>query len=339
MSKIEWTDLTWNVTSGCDKIAPECDNCYALGMSHRLASNPLMGDKYKGTTRKLANGEMAWTGELKMHEDALAIPTKWKKPKIIFVNSMSDLFHEKVEFDFIRRVLWAMKVIPRHYYLLLTKRPDVALNFIKNWERTLDIKYGRNLTFKEIFKKEYTNVGIGVSAGSQPQANRVLPDLLRLKEYFNLIFLSAEPLLGEVDLSPLFNRKMYEDSYKGTIHEKAALPNIDWVITGGESGHKARPMHPDWVRGLRDQCQAAQVPFFFKQWGEWVNAEFRDYSECKRFGFFDHEQRFVEGATAVHHDTNMFRVGKHASGRLLDGKEHSEYPIQIIEHFKKLTHA
>lgn len=212
-SNIEWTELTWNPTTGCDKVSQGCKNCYADRMAHRLYA---MGvDKYKNKFN------------ITEHPEALKEPFKWKKRKIVFVNSMSDLFHEKVSDEFILKVFEVMKET-EHVYQILTKRHERLLDFDKN-----------------VIKGKWPyNVWMGVSIEDEKVINRI--DYLR-ETRARVKFLSCEPLIG-----PLPNMN---------------LDNIDWVIVGGESGPKSRPMKEDWVIDIMEQCKEADVRFFFKQWG------------------------------------------------------------------------
>lgn len=219
-SGIEWTETTWNPTTGCDKTSPGCDNCYALTLSKRLRA---MGQaKYQN------DGDPKTSGPgfaLTLHPDTLTAPLGWKSPRVIFVNSMSDLFHPDVPLDFIRSVFKVMADTPQHTYQVLTKRSKrLAMLAPKlDWP---------------------SNVWIGVSVETDRYAFRL--DHLR-SVHAAVRFVSAEPLLGPL---PDLN-----------------LSSIDWLIAGGESGPNARPMDEAWVRDLRDQCGAAGVAFFFKQWG------------------------------------------------------------------------
>lgn len=210
-SKIEWTEETWNPTTGCNKISNGCKFCYAEIMSARLKA---MGqEKYK-------NGF-----ELTLHEDALKIPYTWKQPKIVFVNSMSDLFHKDVPLEFIQKVFKVMNDNPRHIFQVLTKRADILL------------KYKDKLTWSE-------NIWMGVSVEDVNFYDRI--KILK-KTGAKVKFLSLEPLIGACPNLPL----------KG----------IDWVIVGGESGYKSRPMKKEWVEDILKQCRKTGVKFFFKQWG------------------------------------------------------------------------
>ena len=219
-SPIEWTEATWNPTTGCDRTSPGCDNCYALTLAKRL--------KAMGVERYAKDGSPLTSGPgfgLTAHEDLLSVPARWKQRRLVFVNSMSDLFHEDVPEDFIFSVFEVMKETPRHTYQVLTKRSKRLLRLAPRLEWP-------------------TNVWMGVSVESARYRFRI--DHLRQVDAA-VRFISAEPLLGS--LGPV------------------DLTGIDWVIAGGESGPRARPMDIGWGRELRDQCAAGGVSFFFKQWG------------------------------------------------------------------------
>jgi protein gp37 len=211
-SSIEWTEMTWNPTTGCTKISAGCKFCYAEIMTRRLKAMGIEKYKHGFTT-------------VKTHPEALAIPSTWKSPKIVFVNSMSDLFHKDVPLDFIIQVFKIMNEHPQHVFQVLTKRA----------ERLLE------LNAKVVWTH---NIWMGVSVENQKVADRI--DCLR-KTNARVKFLSLEPLIG-----PLSNLN---------------LDKIDWVIVGGESGHNPRPMEPEWVLDIQDQCKYGNVAFFFKQWG------------------------------------------------------------------------
>lgn len=212
-SSIEWTEMTWNPVTGCDKISKGCKFCYAEVMAKRLKA---MGvEKYQNEFK------------LTIHEDELATPYTWKKSKVVFVNSMSDLFHKDVPIEFIQKVFRVMKENPQHVFQVLTKRADVMLYYDK--EGWLDWSH---------------NIWMGVSVENEALMNRI--DLLRQSKA-RTKFLSCEPLIG-----PLPNLN---------------LKGIDWVIVGGESGRKPRPMKKEWVLDIKKQCENFDVAFFFKQWG------------------------------------------------------------------------
>ena len=210
-SSIEWTEMTWNPTTGCTKVTAGCKFCYAEVMAKRLQA---MGvDKY-------ANGF-----RLAIHEDALNIPYSWRGSKVVFVNSMSDLFHPDVPLSFIQKVFRVMNDNPQHTFQVLTKRADLLL------------QYNSELTWTP-------NIWMGVSVEDERVLDRV-DFLIQTDAYIK--FLSCEPLIGPL---PTLD-----------------LTGIDWVIVGGESGRKPRPMHENWVLDIRAKCQNADVAFFFKQWG------------------------------------------------------------------------
>lgn len=212
-SSIEWTEMTWNPVTGCDKISAGCKFCYAEVMAKRLKA---MGvEKYQNEFK------------LTIHEDELATPYTWKKSKVVFVNSMSDMFHKDVPIEFIQKVFKVMKDNPQHVFQVLTKRADVMLYYDK--EGWLDWSH---------------NIWMGVSVENEKAMKRI--DLLR-QSNARTKFLSCEPLIGPLP--------------------KLNLKNIDWVIVGGESGRKPRPMKKEWVLDIKQQCEKKDVAFFFKQWG------------------------------------------------------------------------
>ena len=272
-TKIEWCDATWNPLAGCSIVSPGCHHCYAMRTAYRLEA---MGqEKYQGTTEK-KNGRILWTGKINLDESALLIPLKKKKPTTWFVNSMSDLFHESVPDELIARVFAVMALCPQHTFQLLTKRAERMVKFFdclclpSHWEHALNchaamLTHGeRDLTD---FRWPLQNVWLGVSVEDQQRADKRIPHLLNCPAAVR--FISAEPLLGQIDLDSPEADGLHA---LGCGHEGCECGDrgIDWVITGGESGPGARPMHPDFVRSIRDQCVDAGVAFFFKQWGEWV---------------------------------------------------------------------
>lgn len=317
MSKIEWTNRTWNPVTGCFKVSEGCKNCYALRMSHRLSQNPMIGEKYAGTTTKTAGGKANFTGQINLHHDLVFEPLRWKKPAMVFVNSMSDLFHEGIPFDFIEKVFDTMIEANWHTFQVLTKRPERALAFFR--ENSRYNKYG--------YKR---NIWLGVSVENQAAADVRIPLLLKLHTFTR--FLSCEPLLSPVDFTKLVPPvgTRFKCSYCGDYSQIAlenckgcgkkgghcgSFAHIDWVIVGGESGPGARPIHPDWVRSLRDQCAAHDVSFFFKQWGEFEPRAFGGETRHD-FNWIERDQPWQW----------MVKVGKKAAGALLDGVEHRQFP-------------
>lgn len=223
-SPIEWTDATWNPVAGCSLASPGCTNCYAMRMAARLES---MGvSKYVGLTRK-SGGRAKWTGRIHCDEPALSVPHRWRQPRKVFVNSMSDLFHPEVPEEFIRKVWDVMAATPRHDYQLLTKRPDRMRQLLGTPD--FDV---------------LPNVWVGTSVESQEVAHRI--DELRATRAA-VRFISFEPLIGPINA--------------------ANLDGIAWAIVGGESGPQARPMEERWVLQLKRICRSYGTAFFFKQWG------------------------------------------------------------------------
>lgn len=219
-SAIEWTEITWNPVTGCDRVAVGCDNCYALALAKRLKS--MGAEKYQNDGDPRTSGQGF---DVTIHPRSLQQPYQWRGSRLVFVNSMSDLFHARVPIGFIRDVLDVIRNTPQHTYQVLTKRAH-RLGRI-----------GDQLDWPD-------NLWMGVSIESADVIDRI--DQLRSTPA-NTRFLSCEPLL--------------------TALPKLDLSGIDWVIVGGESGPRARPMEPCWVQEIRDQCKSAGVAFFFKQWG------------------------------------------------------------------------
>lgn len=225
-TQIEWTDATWNPVTGCSVMSAGCTNCYAMEMAKRLEA---MGvEKYSGLTRR-SGSRTIWKGNVREDPNALEIPHRWKKPRTIFVNSMSDLFHDKVSDTFILDVWQVMSDTPRHNYQILTKRPERMAALVS----------------KKV-KKILPNVWLGTSIENSEVLERVdhlrsVPAAIR--------FISFEPLIGPVG--------------------KINMSGVHWAIVGGESGRSARPIREEWIDELYQQCSKQKVAFFFKQWGTW----------------------------------------------------------------------
>ena len=228
-TKIEWAEYAWNPVAGCIVLSSGCTNCYAMTMAPRLEA---MGQgKYAGLTRK-SGGRAKWNGKVFLDHKSLEVPKKWKKPKLVFVNSMSDLFHEKVPLEYIQRVFTVMRETPHHTYQILTKRAERLA------------KLSPQIDWPE-------NVWMGVSVENEHVVDRI--DHLRLCGA-RVKFLSCEPLIGPLD--------------------NLNLTDIDWVIAGGESGPRCRPMEENWVRSILAQCQDQGVAFHFKQWGGYPKSKY-----------------------------------------------------------------
>lgn len=274
-TKIEWADKVWNPVTGCSKVSQGCKYCYAERLANRFW------------------GKRKFTDVI-CHEDRLEEPLKWRKPALVFVNSMSDLFHDDVPLGFINRVWTKMIESPQHTYMVLTKRPKRMLHVLGNYAIQ-------------------PNIWLGVSCEDQRAADERVPLLLQTPAAVR--FVSCEPLLGKINLYWL--RGEEKSDSVGRKYNKAlnGMEQLDWVIVGGESGPGARPMHQDWVRHLLDQCLGYGVPFFFKQWGEWMPAGQGIAENVKK----EQLHHFDDWSVSA-------RVGKKAAGRLLDGREWNEFP-------------
>lgn len=379
-SKIEWTDATWNPITGCTVVDEGCRNCYA---AHLITSWPAIGNhpSRKGLARKNADGVAKWLDQ----------PLRWKKPRRIFVFAHGDLFHESVPDEWIDQVFAAMALAPQHTFQVLTKRPDRMRAYLKkasllddqgfpaedirirvtSWTQTPSWRQRHPGIAKTVPLRKFCqqvkwplpHLWLGTSISDQASADLRIPELLATPAAIR--FISAEPLLGPVNLTDLTR-----PAGMGTHHYSALDcdvdkaddqdfkgATIDWVIAGGESGPNARPMHPDWARSLRDQCAEAGVPFHFKQWGEFLPldqtklgldddyyhpAPARDLEASRRckhdslclsadgraipLGVAGGYHTAATAAFTHTRDMSMFRIGKSRAGRLLDGREWNEFP-------------
>jgi protein gp37 len=342
-SKIEWTEATWTPIRArattlqrdgtwkerigwhCTHASPGCVNCYAEGINVRLGTGLkfLPANLYDPARHSVAEGK----AELFLDERTLLAPLRWKRGRMIFVCSMTDLFADFVPDDWIDKVFAVMALCPQHTFQVLTKRSKRMRNYLEgltmNRLRDAVQPGGWPVTRHEsdawldpcaspehraLYRAKFTtlplpNVWIGVSAENQRRFDERWADLRETPAA--VTFVSMEPLLG-----PIFFRP--------------AKP--DWVIVGGESGAAARPMHPDWARSLRDQCAAAGVPFFFKQWGEFAPAFDLALRPLRHYPWRGEDQTAVANGTATAEQATK-RVGKRAAGRLLDGREHIDMPV------------
>lgn len=332
-SNIEWTDATWNPVTGCDRTSPGCDNCYALKMAGRLNRMGQANYQNDGDPRTSGPGF-----GVTCHPHMLDQPLRWKRPRRIFVNSMSDLFHPDVPDEFIARVFAVMALCPQHTFQILTKRPQRMASLLASPRfdvfraSVVDsfIDHGVRVGLDDDpFAWPLPNVWLGVSIENDTyswRANylRDTPAAVR--------WISAEPLLGPLP--------------------SLDLTGIDWLVVGGESGPGARPMHPDWVRDLRDRCNGDfpcpgrddgehrsstcacpvnDVPFFFKQWGEWAGGAGGIPSSGGHHLLVDGQLLATAGWLGMNHMLQPYlvkKVGKHAAGRELDGRTWDEYPAK-----------
>ena len=353
---IEWTDATWNPITGCTRVSEGCRNCYAEVMAARFSGPGQWGEGLARIVRD-PNGKAIdhrWTGKLRFNNRALDLPLRWRKPRRIFVNSTSDLFHEDVPDEWIDKVFAVMALTPQHTFQVLTKRPERMQDYLTAHPARIIIERWADHAgkicgdggYSDVMQNDRTalqNVWMGTSVEDQATAEARIPHLLATPAAVR--FVSAEPLLGPLYLDDMCDGHKFIDALRGKWwhdseppHIECDKPRLDWVIVGGESGPGARPMHPDWARSIRDQCQAAGVAFFFKQWGEWtpgenVLSEITGWRANATYGPWVGGDEWVFGETDMgdpeedwHDEPDLYRVGKKAAGRLLDGREWSEMP-------------
>jgi len=268
MTRIEWAEEVWNPIAGCSLVSPGCTNCYAMRAAWRLSKNPAT-PHYRGTV-KMVNGRPVWTGAVNPAADAvLRKPLGRKTPTRYFVNSMGDLFHEAVPDEAIDRVFAVMALCPQHDFLVLTKRSARMREYLKPFDRrrsdglgeaVIALGYDGHL---ESLPWPLPNVWLGVSAEDQRRADERIPELLATPAAVR--FVSAEPLLGPIDLTAI--ERTREIGYMRPLDGR--FRTLDWIIAGGESGPGARPCRIDWIARIAHQCRAAAAPLFVKQLGAW----------------------------------------------------------------------
>ncbi len=329
---IEWTDATWNPVTGCSVVSPGCTNCYAMKLAGtRLKHHPSRA----GLTVDTKAGPV-WNGMVRLNEQWLDQPLRWKRPRMIFVCAHGDLFHEDVPDEWIDRIFAVMAEAHWHTFQVLTKRSARARAYLSTWATRERIgeaqhhEHGDNCAYTNVACDAIwplNNVWLGVSAEDQQRADDRVPDLLETPAAVR--FVSAEPLLGPIEL---------RDIHDGVdCLGRRTGARLDWVIVGGESGRRARPTHPDWVRNIRDACAAAGTAFFFKQWGTWSAFYDRDRDDPDWRSVPTVDGQMGSGATRFlnlaggcgFHGEKLVavrNVGKNLAGRLLDGVEHSAMP-------------
>lgn len=302
-TKIEWCDHTFNPWVGCTKISPACDHCYAEGWAKRSGSVEWGGDRRRTTP---AN----WRKPMQWQAKSAEFMAQHGRRQRVFCASLADVFDNQVPDAWRRDLFQLIAETPDLDWLLLTKRIGNSGDMIVN---ALLQQPGLE---SHVPRWPWPNIWIGATICNQAEADRDIPKLLAVPA--KVRFLSMEPLLGPVSFEGIFANPA--DFRDGTN----ALEALDWVIVGGESGPGARPMHPDWARSLRDQCQAAGVPFLFKQWGEWAESGPRPGLMARAVS-----PSGVTRPCAGTHDlceALMEPIGKKSAGRLLDGVEHNEFP-------------
>jgi len=357
-TKIEWTDATWNPVTGCTRVSPGCDHCYAETIAHRFAG-----------TKAYPNGF-----DVTLRPERLDQPLRWQRPRRVFVNSMSDLFHDDVPDEYIGSVFEVMAKAPQHTFQILTKRPGRMRSLLKRWAVQGEAESWagpgtavfrrRDKVWVGPISWPLPNVWLGVSAEDQRWADVRIPVLLDTPAAVR--FVSAEPLLGPIDFREALRPTAFvcgrgpgwsgdDDRAMAAVLRSAVQKMarersekeptfLDWVIVGGESGRGARPMHPRWVRTIRDQCAASDVvAFHFKQWGEWASAPWHgDDGATHAFtgGAYEQHGQVVEHFMPLGHKPTslerdlttppvaqgMRRDGKRSAGRLLDGRTWDEFP-------------
>ena len=332
-SKIEWCDHTFNPWIGCTKVSPACDNCYAEGWDKRFTGGTRWGAN-KPRTRTSAEN---WKLPLRWNREAEKNGTR---PRI-FCASLADVFDNEVPEQWRDDLFNLIRITPHLDWLLLTKR-------IGNAEKMINEARSKTLQVM-CCEIPIPNLWLGATICNQEEADRDIPKLLRTSAVKR--FISIEPMLGAIDLSSVKHTASYgyfgdclQWYHKPYDFDDKEYHGVDWVIVGGETGKNARPMHPNWVRSLRDQCKEAGVPFFFKQWGEWIPRSncyhtFANGQSCSdidpsctkwpkviRLTESGTDGRQIENADGGD-DAFMQRVGKNTAGRLLDGILHDQYPV------------
>lgn len=335
---IAWTDETWNPVRGCSRVSEGCRNCYAEGTAARFSG---ADQPYEGTINQETK---RWNGNVRLVPEKLADPLRWARPRMVFVNSMSDLFHESVPDEFIDQVFAIMALAKQHTFQVLTKRPERMRDYCNafSWKRVVQSCAGSDgassilgftlqalqhhfgmrpestLRFERRDAFPLPNVWLGVTVENQEAADERIPLLLQTPAAVRWV--SMEPLLEAVDLKHGEWIPPQGGGSKVNLFRpwETPLPSLDWVVVGGESGINARPMHPDWVRSLRDQCKDAGVPILFKQWGEFAPWE-QLVASTAALRARATEYVFGDGA-------KVERFGKRLTGRTLDGYEYNGYP-------------
>lgn len=324
---ISWTDETWNPIRGCSRVSAGCQRCYAERVAARFSG---VGQPYHGIARMVATahdestGEILrtvpqWTGDVSFIPSKLRVPLKWERPRRVFVNSMSDLFHEAVPHEWVDQIFAVMALCPQHTFQILTKRHHRMQDYVNLQKRITEAvdpidnpvsRHMQNIISGERGRSArrrwgvplswpLPNVWLGVSVEDQKTADERIPALMQSSAAIRWV--SYEPALGPIDFyRGGFSLLEYMVSPTGTVHE-----GIDWLVCGGESGPGARPMQLSWARSARDQCIESGVAYHFKQWGEWAPAA-----------------NHVDSG----HGNGMMKIGKRKAGRLLDGREWNEFP-------------
>lgn len=364
---IAWTEQTWNPLRGCSRVSDGCKNCYAESMAARFSGD---GQPYAGT---INSETKRWNGTIKLVHEHLQDPLRWKRPRMVFVNSMSDLFHESVPDEFIDQVFAVMALAKQHTFQVLTKRPERMLAYLSRPAVEVRVglqafdfclqaqhssggtsKLGKGLSMKAsdinpggLAKWPLPNVWIGCTVENQETADVRIPLLLQTPAAVR--WLSMEPLLGAVDLAhacDIGEEIVCDGSWSDMAEPQrclealrhGSLKLLDWVVVGGESGPNARPMHPDWARSLRDQCAEAGVSFLFKQWGEWHTKAFIVSSGTPVFRQFGDFQQWVNKASSwVCGGICLDKDGRELKngGDMMRARDEDKFPVTIMHRVGK----
>lgn len=322
MTNIEWTGETWNPTVGCSLKSAGCTRCYAMQMAARIERmGGKAGRKYRGLT-KTVNGNAVWTGVVRLDPASLPIPLKWRKPRLIFVDSMSDLFHEALSWADIDQVLAIMALCGgRHVFQVLTKRPDRMRDYLNDPATRSRVELRAEMIepgFK-IGAWPLQHVWYGTSIENQASAIARLPILLDVRAAVR--FVSIEPLLRPVELGK---------AVPSSALKPSGSSGLDWMIVGGESGPDSRPMHPDWARALRDEAVNLGIPLFFKQHGQF--AEHNPGGKRQRIGLMPNGRQVPVGTPG---SVTLWKLGKKLAGDVLDGQRWQQFPTGYVRPMAK----
>lgn len=324
---IAWTDETWNPIRGCSDVNDDCRYCYAKVLAATRMSGP--GQSYHGLAEE-RNGKAYWTGKVQLVDDILLKPLGWTRPRKVFVNSMSDLFHPALTYNQIDQVVAVMALAHRHTFQVLTKRPERMAEYFHLRYRKPCLDTAIQATMDQAprgwhlggapYAWPLPNVWWGASMGHQGAVEEFIPHLLACRDHAAVLWVSAEPLIEHIDLA---------------LHRKPFLfPKIDWLVVGGESGKDARPMHPSWPKDLQRDCAAAGVAFHFKQWGSWRPVTYLEPNTQQpmlNISCDGTRERVVSSGDPRHRDDiNMVRGTKKMAGRKLDGRTWDQWPITAV---------
>jgi protein gp37 len=327
---IAWTDETWNPVRGCSDVNQDCIHCYAKHLAATRLSGA--GQAYHGLA-EMRNGRAYWTGKVDLIADKLPLPLRWTRPRKVFVNAMSDLFHEALTAAQIDQVVAVMALADRHTFQVLTKRPKRMALYLQDIsegagrERFLEaIQRAMGYVAPSQRHRRFTphlwplrNVWWGASMGHQAAADAFGPDLLHCRAHATVLWVSAEPLTERVTLRQ--------------VMPTGRTTGIDWLVVGGESLKGARPMHPRWATALQQEAEDHGVQFLLKQWGEWAPKTYvdQDGQALVNISCDGKTERVVSVGPDDHSDdVNMVRVGKRAAGRILNGRLWNQWPRQAI---------